>query len=130
MVKSESQLKKMVSKYKYRDLTVRETVNVITLYKDLKPVLDSYVFNDGSSRKLMNLTGTISVAYRGHTYNISICLWLLDTYTYNPPICFIKPTSSMTIKIGKHVDANGKMYLPYLHEWEHPSQTCWGLFKL
>jgi hypothetical protein len=28
--------------YKYRDLTVRETVNVITLYKDLKPVLDSY----------------------------------------------------------------------------------------
>ena len=50
MVKSESQLKKMVSKYKYRDLTVRETVNVITLYKDLKPVLDSYVFNDGSSR--------------------------------------------------------------------------------
>ena len=37
--------------------------------------------------------------------------------------------SSMTIKIGKHVDANGKMYLPYLHEWEHPSQTCWGLFK-
>ena len=42
MAGSESQLKKMVSKYKYRDLTVRETVNVITLYKDLKPVLDSY----------------------------------------------------------------------------------------
>ncbi|ELW70746.1 Tumor susceptibility 101 protein, partial [Tupaia chinensis] len=51
--------------YKYRDLTVRETVNVITLYKDLKPVLDSYVFNDGSSRELMNLTGTIPVPYRG-----------------------------------------------------------------
>ena len=50
MAGSESQLKKMVSKYKYRDLTVRETVNVISLYKDLKPVLDSYVFNDGSSR--------------------------------------------------------------------------------
>lgn len=31
-----------VFQYKYRDLTVRETVNVITLYKDLKPVLDSY----------------------------------------------------------------------------------------
>ena len=31
-----------VSKYKYRDLTVCETVNVISLYKDLKPVLDSY----------------------------------------------------------------------------------------
>ena len=45
-------------------------VKVITLYKDLKPVLDSYVFNDGNSRELMSLTGTISVPYRGNTYNI------------------------------------------------------------
>jgi ESCRT-I complex subunit TSG101 len=41
MAVSESQLKKMMSKYKYRDLTVRQTVNVIAMYKDLKPVLDS-----------------------------------------------------------------------------------------
>ncbi|XP_024620467.1 tumor susceptibility gene 101 protein isoform X2 [Neophocaena asiaeorientalis asiaeorientalis] len=130
MAGSESQLKKMVSKYKYRDLTVRETVSVITLYKDLKPVLDSYVFNDGSSRELMNLTGTIPVPYRGTTYNIPICLWLLDTYPYNPPICFVKPTSSMTIKTGKHVDANGKIYLPYLHEWKHPQSDLLGLIQV
>ncbi|XP_023593445.1 tumor susceptibility gene 101 protein isoform X1 [Trichechus manatus latirostris] len=130
MAVSESQLKKMVSKYKYRDLTVRETINVITLYKDLKPVLDSYVFNDGSSRELMNLTGTIPVPYRGNTYNIPICLWLLDTYPYNPPICFVKPTSSMTIKTGKHVDANGKIYLPYLHEWKHPQSDLLGLIQV
>ncbi|XP_021119564.1 tumor susceptibility gene 101 protein isoform X2 [Heterocephalus glaber] len=130
MAMSESQLKKMVSKYKYRDLTVRETVSVITLYKDLKPVLDSYVFNDGSSRELMNLTGTIPVPYRGNTYNIPICLWLLDTYPYNPPICFVKPTSSMTIKTGKHVDANGKIYLPYLHEWKHPQSDLLGLIQV
>ncbi|XP_040844417.1 tumor susceptibility gene 101 protein isoform X2 [Ochotona curzoniae] len=130
MAVSESQLKKMVSKYKYRDLTVRETANVINLYKDLKPVLDSYVFNDGSSRELMNLTGTIPVPYRGNTYNIPICLWLLDTYPYNPPICFVKPTSSMTIKTGKHVDANGKIYLPYLHEWKHPQSDLLGLIQV
>uniref|UniRef100_A0A671G1Y9 Tumor susceptibility 101 n=1 Tax=Rhinolophus ferrumequinum TaxID=59479 RepID=A0A671G1Y9_RHIFE len=120
----------ILAKYKYRDLTVRETVNVITLYKDLKPVLDSYVFNDGSSRELMNLTGTIPVLYRGNTYNIPICLWLLDTYPYNPPICFVKPTSSMTIKTGKHVDANGKIYLPYLHEWKHPQSDLLGLIQV
>ncbi|KAM7086579.1 tumor susceptibility gene 101 protein isoform 1-T1 [Molossus nigricans] len=130
MAVSEIQLKKMVSKYKYKDLTVRETINVITLYKDLKPVLDSYVFNDGSSRELMNLTGTIPVLYRGNTYNIPICLWLLDTYPYNPPICFVKPTSSMTIKTGKHVDANGKIYLPYLHEWKHPQSDLLGLIQV
>ncbi|XP_072475763.1 tumor susceptibility gene 101 protein isoform X4 [Notamacropus eugenii] len=108
MAVPESQLKKMLSKYKYRDLTVRETANVITLYKDLKPVLDSY----------------------GNIYNIPICLWLLDTYPYNPPICFVKPTSSMTIKTGKHVDANGKIYLPYLHEWKHPQSDLLGLIQV
>nr|XP_048282975.1 tumor susceptibility gene 101 protein isoform X2 [Myodes glareolus] len=130
MAMSESQLKKMMSKYKYRDLTVRQTVNVIAMYKDLKPVLDSYVFNDGSSRELVNLTGTIPVRYRGNTYNIPICLWLLDTYPYNPPICFVKPTSSMTIKTGKHVDANGKIYLPYLHDWKHPRSELLELIQI
>ncbi|XP_040589230.1 tumor susceptibility gene 101 protein isoform X3 [Mesocricetus auratus] len=130
MAVSESQLKKMMSKYKYRDLTVRQTVNVIAMYKDLKPVLDSYVFNDGSSRELVNLTGTIPVRYRGNTYNIPICLWLLDTYPYNPPICFVKPTSSMTIKTGKHVDANGKIYLPYLHDWKHPRSELLELIQI
>lgn len=55
----------------------------------------------------------------GNVYNIPVCLWLLDTYPYNPPICFVKPTSTMMIKTGKHIDANGKIYLPYLHEWKH-----------
>lgn len=27
----------------------------------------------------------------------------------------------MMIKTGKHIDANGKIYLPYLHEWKHVS---------
>ncbi|KAL6461478.1 hypothetical protein MHYP_G00296220 [Metynnis hypsauchen] len=131
MAASESALRKMLSKaYKYRDLTVREIVNVTTAYKDLKPVMDSYVFNDGSSRELVSLSGTVPVNYRGNVYNIPICLWLLDTYPYNPPICFVKPTSTMMIKIGKHVDANGKVYLPYLHEWKHPQSDLFGLIQV
>ncbi|XP_039594200.1 tumor susceptibility gene 101 protein-like [Polypterus senegalus] len=127
---SESALKKMLSKYKYRDLTVREVNNVISNYKDLKPSMDAYVFNDGTSRELMSLTGTVPVSYKGNTYNIPVCLWLLDTYPYNPPICFVKPTSTMMIKTGKHVDANGKIYLPYLHEWKHPESDLYGLIQV
>uniref|UniRef100_A0A1W7RC29 Tumor susceptibility 101 protein-like protein n=1 Tax=Agkistrodon contortrix contortrix TaxID=8713 RepID=A0A1W7RC29_AGKCO len=130
MAMSETQLKKMLAKYKYRDLAVQETINVTGQYKDLKPVMDNYVFNDGSSRELMSLTGTIPVSYRGNIYNIPICLWLLDTYPFNPPICFVKPTSSMTIKTGKHVDANGRIYLPYLHEWKHPQSDLIGLIQV
>ncbi|XP_061101352.1 tumor susceptibility gene 101 protein-like [Conger conger] len=128
---NESALKKMLSKqYKYRDLTVREIINVISQYKDLKPVMDAYVFNDGSSRDLMSLTGTVPVSYRGNIYNIPVCLWLLDSYPYNPPICFVKPTSAMMIKTGKHIDANGKIYLPYLHEWKHPQSDLYGLIQV
>ncbi|XP_063294729.1 tumor susceptibility gene 101 protein [Pelobates fuscus] len=130
MAVSEAQLKKMLSKYKYRDLSTREILHVTGLYRDLKPLMDSYVFNDGSSRELLNLTGTIPVPYKGNTYNIPICLWLLDTYPFNPPICFVKPTSTMTIKTGKHVDANGKIYLPYLHEWKHPPSDLLGLIQI
>ncbi|GCB76733.1 hypothetical protein scyTo_0017500, partial [Scyliorhinus torazame] len=87
-------------------------------------------FNNGSSQELMSLTGTIPVSYRGNMYNIPVCLWLLDTYPYNPPICFVKPTSTMMIKTGKHVDANGKIYLPYLHEWKHPHSELYGLIQV
>uniref|UniRef100_A0A665TRX0 Tumor susceptibility 101a n=1 Tax=Echeneis naucrates TaxID=173247 RepID=A0A665TRX0_ECHNA len=129
-VVNEGALKKMLKQYKYRDLTVREITNVITQYKDLKPVMDAYVFNDGSTRDLMSLTGTVPVTYRGNVYNIPVCLWLLDSYPYNPPICFVKPTSAMMIKTGKHIDANGKIYLPYLHEWKHPQSDLYGLIQV
>ncbi|KAF7702249.1 tumor susceptibility 101a [Silurus meridionalis] len=129
-VVNEGALKKMLKQYKYRDLTVREITNVMLQYKDLKPLMDAYVFNDGSTRDLMSLTGTVPVSYRGNVYNIPVCLWLLDTYPYNPPICFVKPTSAMMIKTGKHIDANGKIYLPYLHEWKHPQSDLYGLIQV
>lgn len=128
---NESSLRKVFSKYyKYRDLTARDITNVTNIYKDLKPMMDNYVFNDGSTKELLSLTGTVPVNYRGNIYNIPVCLWLLDTYPYNPPICFVKPTSTMMIKPGKHVDANGKVYLPYLHEWKPPQSDLYGLIQV
>lgn len=75
------------------------------------------VFNDGSRADLLNLTGTIPVNYKDATYNIPICIWLMDTHPKNAPICYVKPTSDMSIKISMFVDQNGKIYLPYLHDW-------------
>lgn len=69
----------------------------------------------------LHATYVVWFSNKGNVYNIPVCLWLLDTYPYNPPICFVKPTSAMMIKTGKHIDANGKIYLPYLHEWKHVS---------
>ena len=30
------------------------------------------------------------------------------------------------VKVSKHVDAAGKIYLPYLHEWAHPASDLVG----
>ncbi|KAJ8390927.1 hypothetical protein AAFF_G00098470 [Aldrovandia affinis] len=72
-------------KYKYTDLVVQDILGVISQYKDLKYAMNSYVFNDGSTRELMSLSGSIPVDYRGNVYNIPMCLWLMDTYPTTPP---------------------------------------------
>lgn len=74
-------------------------------------------FNDGTPIELVNLTGTIPVRYRTALYNIPICIWIMDTHPKNAPLCYVKPTADMSIKVSMYVDQNGKIYLPYLHDW-------------
>ncbi|NXK94048.1 UEVLD enzyme, partial [Formicarius rufipectus] len=64
-----------------------------------------------------------------NSYNIPIQLWILDSHPFAPPICFLKPTANMGISVGKHVDARGRIYLPYLQNWSHPKSTVIGLIK-
>ena len=92
----------------------------------MTPKADKFIFNDGRERELLHLVGTIPVPYKGQTYNIPISLTLLDTHPYHAPLAFVKPTADMQIKVSKHVDASGKIYLPYLHEWTHPSFDLLG----
>ena len=68
--------------------------------------------------------------FQGQTYNIPISLTLLDTHPYHAPMAFVKPTADMQIKVSKHVDASGKIYLPYLHEWAHPNYDLLGLVQM
>ncbi|XP_070532900.1 tumor susceptibility gene 101 protein-like [Ptychodera flava] len=123
-------LRQHLGKYSYRDLTHRDCTNLLTVYRDLRPKKDHYVFNDGSRKELISLDGTIPVNYKGAQYNIPVCIWLMDTHPYNAPMAFVKPTSDMLVKPSKHVDANGRVYLPYLHEWRHPTSDLVGLVQV
>ena len=42
----------------------------------------------------------------------------MDTHPQNAPICYVNPTPDMHIKVSMYVDHNGKIYLPYLHDWQ------------
>ncbi|NXP21902.1 UEVLD enzyme, partial [Scytalopus superciliaris] len=114
--------------YKFRDLTIEELKNVSKTYPNFTFSMNTYTFKDGSQKELLNFSGTVPVKY-GNSYNIPIQLWLLDSHPFAPPICFLKPTANMSISVGKHVDARGRIYLPYLQNWSHPKSTVIGLIK-
>lgn len=65
-----------------------------------------------------------------NTYYIPICIWLMDTHPQNAPMCFVKPTPTMQIKVSMYVDHNGKVYLPYLHDWQPHSSDLLSLIQV
>ncbi|XP_015519233.1 tumor susceptibility gene 101 protein [Neodiprion pinetum] len=114
---NEGKIRQCLTKYQHPDLTYRDVVSVLSQYFALQYRVEPYVFTDGTRKELFSLQGTIPVTYKGNVYNIPICVWLMDTHPNNAPICYVKPTADMNIKVSMFVDHNGKIYLPYLHEW-------------
>lgn len=126
----ENELKTYVSKYKNPELVRRDVSQALLHYRDLRPSLEPFVFNDGKSQKLVQLEGTIPVTYKGNTYNIPIQLWIMDSHPHNPPMVYVRPTSTMQIKSGHYVDMNGKVDLPFLREWRAPKSDLMGLIQI
>lgn len=85
----------------------------------LRPTTEPLMLNDGSSTPpVLLLRGTLPMTYRGVTYNIPIDMYLPPPYPLRPPTVFIRPVASMAIKKNhQHVGLDGRVYLPYLHEW-------------
>ncbi|XP_056908856.1 tumor susceptibility gene 101 protein [Takifugu flavidus] len=110
-------IQKMLPKAYVHKYVSRDIKAAVFHYKDLQPVVDKYVYNDGTTKNLMSLTGTIPVAYDGKTYNIPVCVWLEESYPQTCPLCYIKPTSEMMIMQSKNITSNGEVLLPYLDEW-------------
>ncbi|XP_011214165.1 tumor susceptibility gene 101 protein [Bactrocera tryoni] len=126
----EAQISKLLSRYKNVSATKKDVIDVITTYRSLTYNLQKFVFNDGSTKELFNLAGTIPVVYKNNTYYIPICIWLMDTHPQNAPMCFVKPTPTMQIKVSMYVDHNGKIYLPYLHDWQPHTSDLLSLIQV
>ncbi|EEC18719.1 tumor susceptibility protein, putative, partial [Ixodes scapularis] len=116
--------------YHYPDQAKKDVSNALQHYRNLSPMSSQFVFNDGTKKELFCLDGTIPVSYKGNVYNIPVCVWLLDTHPYNSPMCYVKPTAYMQIKVSRHVDQTGRVFLPYLHEWNPNSSDLLGLIQV
>jgi len=117
-------------KYVQADAARMDAMNVITHYKDLSPSMEKFTFNDGTNKMLLCLKGTIPVLYRGTTYNIPVAIWLQEAHPQVSPFCYVKPTNTMQVRQGRHVDANGRVYLPYLTDWRQGSHNLVGCVQV
>lgn len=127
-LKSEK-LQRILSKYKFHDVAIEELEKIHRIYPGMRPCTGTYTFSDSTQKDLLKLIGNIPVKYEGRSYNFPVQLWLLDSFPFTPPICFLKPTSNMVVREGKHVDAQGRIYLPGLHNWDHPKSSVVGLLN-
>ncbi|XP_053742267.1 tumor susceptibility gene 101 protein isoform X1 [Synchiropus splendidus] len=111
-------IKKTLPKTYIRKHVLQEVELALTHFKDLKPAMEDYVYNDGKKKNLLNLKGIIPVTYKETTYNIPICVWLEENYPQSAPICYVKPTHNMMIVKQDFITSNGEVMLPYLEEWK------------
>lgn len=118
------------AQYSQSGPAINDMSGVLFNYKDLKPSVESYMFNDGNRKKMICLSGTIPVSYKGTVYNIPIAIWVMQNHPQSAPMCYVKPTLSMSVRQGKHVDANGRIYLPYLSEWRQGVHDLTGLVQV
>lgn len=107
--------------YSYQDRTKNDICNVLNCYRGLKPRLEKCTLPTGVKRELLCLKGTIPVSYRNNVYNIPVNLWILNNHPESAPICWVNPTKDMTIKVSRHVDETGRIFLPYLSDWSSAS---------
>ncbi|CAF1147047.1 unnamed protein product [Didymodactylos carnosus] len=113
-----------------RDLIRRDIIQAIRHpHTALVLKISLYYFNDGSSKDLLCLTGTVAVTFKGRRYNIPIQIWLTDDYPSNPPMCYVRPTSDMYIAVSYNVESDGYIVIPYLTSWRHSSSDLANLIS-
>lgn len=103
--------------YKHPEHTKQDILNATKYFKSLAPRLEKYTFPTGVSKELICLDGTIPVTFRDVSYNIPVGIFISNNHPFEAPICYVRPTRDMTIKTSPHVDGSGRVYLPYLSEW-------------
>ena len=83
-----------------------------------------YYYNDGTSKELLCLSGTVNCQYRKSQYNIPIEIWLQQDHPTVPPLAYVKPTPDMHVATSSNdVRPDGTVIIAYLRNWRHVKQS-------
>ncbi|XP_029189601.2 tumor susceptibility gene 101 protein-like [Acropora millepora] len=91
--------------------------------KNLRPEIQNYTYSSGVQKELFVLDGTIPITFRGVNYNIPLCVLLQEDHPLVPPLVYVRPTNSMVIIPSQHVDTEGRVYHPYLNQWDPVNES-------
>ena len=96
----------------------QDCLDLVRECPSLHPHRDSIVHNNGTESTLIVLRGTVPIYYQRNRYNIPVDVWVPALYPQAAPLTYVTPTSTMIVAPNhRHCDREGKVYLPYLHQW-------------
>ncbi len=86
----------------------------------LKLTIAPYYYNNGTSKELLCLQGTVICRYKGNQYNIPVEVMLQQDHPIVPPLAYVKPTPDMHVSPSSNdVRPDGTVIIPYLRNWRH-----------
>ncbi|KAK0867857.1 Suppressor protein stp22 of temperature-sensitive alpha-factor receptor and arginine permease [Friedmanniomyces endolithicus] len=106
--------------HEYHDLqrTYSDAARILAAYPSISPRTEVYAYENGRSALLLTLSGTLPVDFRGTVYRFPVKLWVPQSYPQEPPIVYITPGRDMLVRPGQHVAVDGRVYHPYLRDWQ------------
>ncbi|KAF2821927.1 UEV-domain-containing protein [Ophiobolus disseminans] len=108
----------LTSEYKDVNRTYHDAAEALSHYPSLTTRTEVYTYENGTSALLLLLTGTLPVTFRGATYGFPVAIWVPYAYPRESPIVYITPSQDMVVRPGQHVSGDGRVYHPYLAQWE------------
>ncbi|EMC99236.1 hypothetical protein BAUCODRAFT_65568 [Baudoinia panamericana UAMH 10762] len=113
-----SWLYSVLHEYNDPQRTYSDAARILSAYTSISPRTEVYTYDNGTSALLLTLSGTLPVDFRGTTYRFPIKLWIPQAYPQEAPIAYVNPGIDMLIRPGQHVGVDGRVYHPYLRDWE------------
>ncbi|GAA5949116.1 hypothetical protein JCM10213_007096 [Rhodosporidiobolus nylandii] len=111
--------------YPRRDDVVVQASAVLDDYPGLlNPDQSDFTYDDGRVELLLSLTGVLPVPNGANTYHCPLAFWLPLDFPSKPPIVFVLPNETLAVRKGRHVDASGRVEVPYLEQWGRKSEGC------
>ncbi|KAF2122938.1 UEV domain-containing protein [Lophiotrema nucula] len=106
------------SEYADVNRTYHDVAEALSHYPSLSPRTDVYTYENGASALLLLLSGTLPVTFRGATYGFPVAIWVPHNYPRESPLVYVTPEKDMVVRSGQHVGGDGRIYHPYLAQWE------------